>query len=193
MFSVLIYNDIKIGKARKQFEKTVEQLSRGDFASAEVKKMTGTGFYRAKMDYENRLLFKFAKYNDQTCLLILEVIFNHEYDKSRFLRGCEIDESKLVPMGNQLEIPAGDFVPLTYLNRKGRHIYLLDKVLSFDDSQEEILSLPLPQIIIGSAGSGKTVLTLEKIKSLTGRVLYITLSPFLAENSANLFVCRAWY
>jgi hypothetical protein len=187
MFSVLIYNDIKIGKARKQFEKTVEQLSRGDFASAEVKKMTGTGYYRAKMDYENRLLFKFAKYNDQTCLLILEVIFNHEYDKSRFLRGSEIDESKLVPMGNQPEIPAGDFEPLTYLNRKGRHIHLLDKVLSFDDSQEEILSLPLPQIIIGSAGSGKTVLTLEKIKSLTGRVLYITLSPFLAENSAHLF------
>ncbi|MEN6588316.1 MAG: hypothetical protein ABFC30_01435 [Proteiniphilum sp.] len=62
MFSVLIYNDIKIGKTRKQFEKTVEQLSRGDFVSAEVKKMTGTGYYRAKLDYENRLLFKFARY-----------------------------------------------------------------------------------------------------------------------------------
>jgi len=187
MFDTYIYNDINPGKVRKQFDKTLEQLSRGDFASAEVKKMTGTGYYRAKLDYENRLLFKFARYNSQSCLLILEIILNHEYDKSRFLRGSEVNESKAIPVKNQQEIPAGDFLSLTYVNSHYRHFHLLDKVLSFDDSQDEILSLPLPQIIIGSAGSGKTALTLEKIKSLTGRVLYITLSPYLTENSARLF------
>lgn len=187
MFSILIYNDIKPGKIRKQFDKTVEQLSRGDFASAEVKKMTGTGYYRARLDYENRLLFKFGRHEGQTCLMIMEIIFNHEYDKSRFLRGSEANEAKMVPIKNTREIPDGDFMPLTYVNPKYRHFHLLDKVLSFDDHQDEILSLPLPQIIIGSAGSGKTALTLEKIKSLSGRLLYITLSPFLAENSARLF------
>ena len=187
MFSTYIYNDINPGKIRKQFDKTVAQLSNGDFASAEVKKMTDTGYYRARLDYENRLLFKFARYKDQTCLLILEIIFNHAYDKSRFLRGTEVDESKLVAIKSQQEIPAGDFVPLTYVNPRHSRFHLLDKVLSFDESQHEILSLPLPHIIIGSAGSGKTALTLEKMKSLTGRVLYITLSPFLAENSARLF------
>lgn len=187
MFDTYIYNDINPGKVRKQFDKTLEQISRGDFASAEVKKMAGTGYYRAKLDYENRLLFKFARYNSQTCLLILEIILNHEYDKSRFLRGGEVDESKVIPVKNPQEIPAGDFLSLTYVNSRCRHFHLLDKVLSFDDSQDEILSLPLPQIIIGSAGSGKTALTLEKIKSLTGRVLYITLSPYLTENSARLF------
>ncbi len=187
MFNTFIYNNIESGKVRKQFDKTLEQLSRGDFASAEVKKMAGTGYYRAKLDYENRLLFKFARYNNQTCLLILELILNHKYDQSRFLRGSDVEESKLVPVKSHHEIPAEDYVPLAYVNSRYRHFHLLDKVLSFDDNQDKILSLPLPQIIIGSAGSGKTALTLEKIKSLTGRVLYITLSPFLAENSARLF------
>lgn len=187
MFETLIFNDIDPGKVRKQFDRTIEQLSRGDFASAEVKKMTETGYYRAKLDYENRLLFKFARYNNQTCLLILEIIFNHEYGKSRFLRGIEINESKLIPVTNHQDIPPDDLLPLMYVNKSSPHFHLLDKVLSFDDDQAKILALSLPQIIIGSAGSGKTVLTLEKIKLLTGKVLYITLSPYLAENSARLF------
>jgi len=187
MYETLIYNDIDPGKVSKQFDKIIEQLSRGDFASADVKKMTGTGYYRAKLDYANRLIFKFARYNDQTCLLALEIIFNHDYGKSRFLRGNDVDESKLVSIKNHQEVPDGEFLPLVYLNKHFRHFHLLDKVLSFDDDQSEILALALPQIIIGSAGSGKTALVLEKIKSLTGRVLYITLSPYLAENSAQLF------
>jgi len=187
MFETLIYNDIDPGKVRKQFDRTIEQLSRGDFASADVKKMTGTGYYRAKLDYENRLLFKFGRYNNQTCLLVLEVIYNHEYGKSRFIRGCDVDESKLISITNHQEVHTDEFLPLIYINRRFRHFHLLDKVLSFDDDQAEILALSLPQIIIGSAGSGKTALVLEKIKSLTGKVLYITLSPFLAENSAKLF------
>jgi len=187
MLDIYLYNDIYPGKTRKQFDKALEQLSVGDFASAEVKKMTGTGFYRAKLDYENRLLFKFARYNGQNCLLALEIIFNHAYDKSRFLRGSLIDESKLVPVKNMKDVPDAEIVPLTYFNPRHRYFHMLDKVLSFDDNQNEILSLSLPQIIIGSAGSGKTALTLEKIKSLKGKVLYVTLSPFLAENSAQLF------
>jgi len=187
MFETFIYNDLNTGKVRKQFDRTIEQLSRGDFAAAEVKKMTGTGYYRAKLDYENRLLFKFARHNDQICLLALEVIFNHEYDKSRFLRGSSVDESKLIPVINHKEISPEEFLSLKYVNRNSRTFHLLDKVLSFDDDQSELFALPLPQIIIGSAGSGKTALTLEKIKSLAGKVLYITLSPYLAENSAQLY------
>lgn len=187
MHDILIYNEISLGRIRKQFEKTLDQLARGDFASAEVKKMSEGGYYRAKLDYENRLLFKFGRFNEKTCLLVLEVILNHDYKKSKFLRGIEVDESKLVVIKSDKDVPSNEFVPLTYINNQNRNFHLLDKVLSFDDSQEEIFRLPFPQIIIGSAGSGKTALTLERIKSLSGKVLYITLSPYLAENSARLF------
>ncbi|HZX63658.1 MAG TPA: hypothetical protein VFE66_10630 [Bacteroidales bacterium] len=137
------------------------------------------------MDHESRLLFRFGRYDGQTFLLVLEIILHHDYGKSRFLRGAEIDESKLVPLQSTQELPAADQVSLTYVNRRFPKFHLLDKILSFDDQQEEILNFPLPQIVIGSAGSGKTALTLERIKTLPGHVLYVTLSAYLAENSSR--------
>ncbi len=184
---ILVYNDIHPGKLKKPFESVLRQLEEGNFSSAEVKKMTGTDLYRAKIDYENRVIFKAGRYKDQYCLFVLEIIFKHEYHKSRFLRGCEIYEEKLVPLNSVNDIPETDTTNISYLNSRYRHFHLLDKILSFDDDQDMILSLPLPQVIIGSAGSGKTVLTLEKIKSLSGKILYVTLSAYLAENSARIF------
>ncbi len=187
MFDILFLNDLNPGKLRKQFDKTIEELAAGNFIAAEVKKMTGTPYYRARLDYESRLLFRFGKYDGRTFLLILEILFHHDYEKSRFLRGVEINESKLVPLsGGQIDsIP--DQIPLIYINKRIPKFHLLDKILSFDDQQEEILNFPLPQIIIGSAGSGKTALTLERIKTLPGQILYVTLSAYLAENSSQ------WY
>lgn len=187
MPEILFINDLDPGKLRKQFDKTIEELAAGNFAAAEVKKMAGTPFYRARLDHENRLLFRFGRYDGQTFLLVLEIILHHDYGKSRFLRGAEIDESKLVPLQSALEQTAADQVSLTYVNRRFPKFHLLDKILSFDDQQEEILNFPLPQIVIGSAGSGKTALTLERIKTLSGHVLYVTLSSYLAENSSR------WY
>lgn len=183
---VLFYNEIDSSKVRKQFDKTVNYLKEGDFAAAEVKKMQNTGFYRAKLDYENRLLFKFAKYNDKIFLLLLEVILNHDYSKSRFLRGAEIDENKFRIILSPLQ-PDDKEIKLSYINPNVQHFHILDKYISFDDEQQMLFNLHLPLIVIGSAGSGKTVLTLEKIKSLKGKILYITLSSFLIENSLRLY------
>ena len=78
-------------------------------------------------------------------------------------------------------------LPLNFLNSQNFRFHLLDKVLSFDEIQDQVFRLPPPLIIIGSAGSGKTALMLEKLKLLSGEALYVTLSPFLAENARNLF------
>ena len=185
--NILYYRGLDYRKVKKQFEKTVEFLRLGDFSSAEVKKMTSNGYYRAKLDYENRLLFKFAWYNDQHYLLLLEVIYNHEYDKSRFLRGAKIDENKLELLRSTDEIGEENREELVYANPRSVHFHILDKVISFDQEQERLFKLKPPVIIIGSAGSGKTALTLEKLKTLKGDVLYVTLSPFLVENSSSLY------
>lgn len=184
---ILYYNDLDYSKVKKQFEKTVDFLRKGDFRSAEIKKMQPTSYYRAKLDVENRLLFKFASYQGKTFILLLEVILNHEYDKSRFLRGAEVDEDKIKSLPSEKEIIQEDIMPLTYINSKVTSFNLLDKAISFDESQDLIFHKRPPVIIIGSAGSGKTALTLEKIKILKGRILYITLSPYLIENSAKLY------
>jgi hypothetical protein len=184
---ILYYNDLKWSGVKKQFDKVIGFLQKDDFNSAEIKKLTNTGYYRAKLDYENRLLFKFAKYKDQMHVLVLEVIYNHEYDKSRFLRGAKIDENKLIPVKQKEDLITEDADVLSYVNTGTRQFHLLDKVLSFDDTQDELFNIKPPVIIIGSAGSGKTVLTLEKLKLLRGNILYVTLSPFLAENSFRLY------
>jgi AAA domain len=192
MMEFFLYNGINYSKVKKNFQKVVEQLRRGDFAGAEVKKLSNTVFYRAKIDDENRLLFRFARYQGRSCLLLLEVILHHRYSDSRFLNGAAIDETKLQPLVNQGQLAEADILPLPYINPRSTHFHFLDKVISFDDDQLELLHLPPPLIIIGSAGSGKTALTLEKIKTLSGNILYVTLSSFLVENSANLYYAHQY-
>lgn len=186
---VLIYNDLEPGKLKKQYGRVIDSLRVDDFKSADVKKMVSCpGYYRAKLDDTNRLLFKIGKIKDKRYILILEIILNHEYQNSRFLNGTSgIDESKLIPINKPENISADDCQVLSFLNPKSRKFNFLDKIISFDSYQEEIEKLSLPIIIIGSAGSGKTALSLEKMKLLSGKILYTSLSPFLVENAKNLY------
>ena len=75
--------------------------------------------------------------------------------------------------------------PLAYINPQLPTFHLLNKVLSFDDAQQAVYTLPPPCIVIGS-GSGKT-LTLEKMKDAPGEVLYVTRSPYLVHNARTLY------
>ena len=55
---ILVYKDLSYSGLNKQYKKTIAFLKNDDFVSADIKKMKNTGFYRAKLDYENRLLFR---------------------------------------------------------------------------------------------------------------------------------------
>lgn len=183
---LLYYNELDTSKVKRQFKKVEKYLEKGDFKSADVKKMQ-KGYYRAKLDRENRLLFRFAQYNNESYLLLLEVIHNHEYEKSKFLNGASVNENKLPDLPTEKDVPKKDIKQLIYINHKRKHFHLLDKIISFDDDQFEIYGLPAPLVIIGSAGSGKTALTLEKMKFFKGKVLYISLSPYLVENAQRIY------
>ncbi len=164
---ILCYSNLDTARVKKQFDRTVAMLASGDFRAADAKKLTGTPYYRAKLNETDRLIFRFASYQEKTCLLLLEIIANHAYEKSRFLRGhAAIDESKLQPLPDLANLPDADRAVLPYVNPKHQHFHVLDKIISFDDAQHEALLLHPPLILIGSAGSGKTVLTLEKINGV---------------------------
>lgn len=180
---VLLYNHLNPRKI-PNFKKMKGFLEADDFRSAEVKKV-GDNLYRARLDRSNRLLFSIYHYQEQSYALALECIEQHAYDKSRFLRGhATIDERKIP----HVESPdQAQTEPLVYLNPKLSTFNLLDKVISFDDVQQAIYTLQPPLIVIGSAGSGKTALTLEKMKEVPGEVLYVTRSPYLVHNSRNLY------
>ncbi|MDI6890888.1 MAG: UvrD-helicase domain-containing protein [Thermodesulfovibrionales bacterium] len=180
---ILEYNDLDVSMVRRKYEKVTSFLERNDFRSAEVKKIAEGGLYRAKLDSENRLIFKLAKYKGQRYALMLEVVLNHAYDRSKFLRGARIDETK-IPLS---EIKDDDLPSLVYINPSNRRFHFLDKVISLDPEQEEAYNANPPLIIIGPAGSGKTAITLEKFKLLYGQGIYVTLSPYLTENARNIF------
>ena len=185
---ILVYNELNAEHVKPQFDKVVDMLKRDDFYSAEVKKLVGTDYYRAKLDYTNRLLFKIVTFNQKRYALILEVIYQHAYEKSRFLNGAVIDDNKIESV-NFSDLPRTENTENTinYLNPNSHYFHLLDKVVSFDETQKDIFHVQPPIIIIGSAGSGKTMLTLEKMKCCPGEVLYITGSPYLVQNARQLY------
>ncbi len=81
---------------------------------------------------------------------------------------------------------------MRYLHPERTAIHLLDKPISFDDTQEAIYRQPAPLIVVGSAGSGKTALTLEKLKHAEGEVLYVTHSSYLAQSARDLYYANGF-
>ncbi|SFI39502.1 UvrD-helicase domain-containing protein [Nitrosomonas sp. Nm34] len=180
---VLLYNELNPNTI-PGFSKLQQYLEEDNFKSAEVKKI-GENLYRAKLNQRDRLLFSVYRYQEENYALILEFIKSHAYQDSRFLRQVSnIDEDK-IPVISKLEEPAGK--QLVYLNPNHNSFNLLDKIISFDDYQQSVYDLHPPLIVIGSAGSGKTALTLEKMKQAIGDVLYVTQSAYLVKNSRDLY------
>ena len=190
---ILEYIGLDTSRVTAGYRKVIDAIAREDFRAAQVKKLsslTHGKFYRAKLDDADRLLFSLVRHGDEVCALILEVIANHNYDKSRFLRGAAIDEAKIP------DIDAADAImeaqTVRYLHPDRTTVHLLDKPISFDDTQEAIYQQPPPLIVVGSAGSGKTALTLEKLKHAEGEVLYVTHSAYLAQNARSLYYANGF-
>ena len=180
-------------KLAPAFERVRASIERDDFFTPDLKKLTGRPFFRAKLDYENRLLVQFVEHAGKKACLALELIEHHAYDRSRFLRGASIDEERgLDPAPTVADGVAKDAVPVRYLHPGRTDFHVLDKPLSFDDRQAEILRLPLPMVLVGCAGSGKTALTLTKLRDLRGDVLYVTQSAYLAESAASLYFSHGY-
>ena len=179
----LLYNRLNPKKI-PNFQKVIAFLEASDFQSAEVKKV-GDNLYCARLDKSNRLLFSIYRYQEEAYILLLEWIEQHAYDKSRFLRrGAVVDEDKIPVLKDPSKV---EEKMLVYLNPMQRTFNLLDKVISFDDDQVAVYAQQPPLIVIGSAGSGKTALTLEKMKETVGDVLYVTRSAYLVHNSRSLY------
>ena len=186
---ILTYNELDISPVKKHYEKVIAMLQCDDFYSADVKKLTGTPYYRAKLNDTHRLLFKVVTYDQKKYALLLEIIYNHAYEKSRFLNGAHIDENKIerIEQNHFNHAQGNSENAISYINPQKKQFHMLDKFISFDAIQDDIFNVYPPLIIIGSAGSGKTMLTLEKMKTCPGEVLYITGSPYLVQNACQLY------
>lgn len=180
-------------KLAASFEKVRIAIERDDLRSADVKKLTGREFFRAKLDYDARLLLSFVEHGGRRACLALELIEKHAYDRSRFLRGARINEDDAAAVSAASDVATLEPVkPARYLHPGRTTFHMLEQPISFDDRQAEIHALPLPIIVVGCAGSGKTALTLTKLREIAGDVLYVTQSAFLAENAASLYFAHGY-
>jgi hypothetical protein len=187
----LIHAKLQVPKRLEpSFAKARAALERDDLRSPDLKKLSGSGYFRLKLDYDARLLVSFVEHAGKRACLALEVIEQHAYDRSRFLRGTRVGEQALADDGSA-EIQAA-VRKVRYLHPERVEFHFLDKPLSFDDRQSELCALPLPMILVGCAGSGKTALTLTKLREIPGEVLYVTQSQYLAESAANLYYSHGY-
>lgn len=186
---LLLYKDLDTRRVKPALAKLRAAIEAGDFRSADVRKLVSTHYWRAKLDYSNRLLLQFARCGSETVCLALEVIENHAYEKSRFLRGATLDPTRIEhePVLTDAAAGHGDAVPLRWLHASRAEFELLDKPIVFDDAQEAVRRLPAPAVVVGSAGSGKTAVTLAKLREAEGRVLYVTHSGYLAQSARSLY------
>ena len=193
---LLQYKDLNLRRVKAAFDKVKAAIEAGDFRSADVKKLNAGPYYRARLDYANRLLLQFARIDrpeadggTETVCLALEVIENHAYDRSRFLRGAVVDESRIErEPAADAKAPAltAEATSLRWLGPGRTQFELLDKPIVFDEAQDEAYRHPAPLVVIGSAGSGKTAVTLARLREAEGRVLYVTLSAYLAQSARAL-------
>jgi len=195
---LLIHHQLDTQRVHAQFAKLQQAVARDDFKSPNLKKLAPSPYWRFKLDQTNRLLVQFARHGGETVCLALEVINNHAYERSRFLRGAALDWAQLdlddapVPGANELNALNAQAPALRYVHPERAEIHVLDKVLSFDDAQQAVYDAPAPLILVGSAGSGKTALTLEKLRLARGRVLYVTQSAFLAQSAQALYFAHGF-
>src|SRR5208283_296702 len=76
---------------------------------------------------------------------------------------------------------------LRWLPAQAAEFELLDRPIVFDEAQEAVRRHKVPLVVVGSAGSGKTAVTLAKMREATGNVLYVTLSAYLAQTARRLY------
>lgn len=160
----------------KEVEKTIEFLKNGDFKSADSKKLSNSNYFRAKIDGKGRLLFQFTYINNISYILLLELLPNHEYEASQFLKGKKIFEEDFI--FNQSNINNN-------ISHE-KHFQYSEKFIIFNKIQENILYANPPLIIVGSAGCGKTSVAIEKLRTLKNKVLYISLSQELVNNAKTI-------
>ena len=191
---LLTHHHLDTHRVKTQFAKLQQAVARDDFKSPKLKKLSPTPYWRFKLDQTHRLLVQFAHHGDETVCLALEVILNHDYASSRFLRGASLpwDQIDLDDATAPVAAPDTDATALRYLHPQRSDIHVLDKVLSFDDTQQAVFDTPAPLVLVGSAGSGKTALTLEKLRQARGRVLYVTQSAFLAQSAQAIYFAHGF-
>ncbi|KTC85109.1 hypothetical protein [Legionella brunensis] len=189
------------------YQETINKIVFGNYKAADLdlKKLSGHRVYSVRVNRRDRLLFTTIHVQGKAYLLLLEVVPEHDYQKSRFLKSgvlrnyleknakglteeiinfeegfidCAEEEIKLEGSAEdpgQLQYAQVEFYNKTFIE--------------FNVRQQEVKRAPLPLLVSGPPGSGKTcgafaILTqaaLQQNQENGASFLYITESADLVK------------
>ncbi len=141
---------------------TIHELIHGTYATGDLERLQGhRDVYSYRVTGSGRLLFTTIGVGGERCLLLLEYLPTHDYHKSRFLRSGVLQRYLLAQgeamVGEALEFARLEGIPdeLRALDKADDGAHVLDYYQQ-DYIQQEALRVPLPAVISGVAGSGKS-------------------------------------
>ena len=184
-------------------EPVLEKLRSRSYASGDLEKLKHHSIYSLRLNGSDRLLFTIVKRGSKSYLMLLEVIYNHDYQKSRFLRSgvlsnylekqesaiaASVENHEFIPiealplLAVEPEEKADTVIPLRYFNQQ---------FIEFNESQEAASKIALPAMVGGVAGSGKSCVALSVISNYVAKcqaqegvwspVLYVSDSDLLVQ------------
>ncbi|CAM3010659.1 Ankyrin repeat protein [Legionella steigerwaltii] len=168
------------------YKAEIEQLLAGDYKSLSLEKLhgvSGISIYSIRVNRETRLLF--TAYKEKLCLL--DVVYNHDYHKNRYLRNPGLLKAFLAKLDNRnieiqlnteklsLSTCRSDELEQQLPNskEKGKVIaidYYKQDFILLSEQQEHAFRTKLPAIIYGPAGSGKTCVAFFTLKDYIQQV-----------------------
>ena len=187
---------------KPEHHKVIEQLLLGNTFTAKLdlkKTSSSHRIYSAHINKEQRILFTTMPINQNPCLIILDVVLNHDYGKSWVFKNKTAVSSFISRYLNSVdpvvleieEIVIDDqelsTVTTPNLCEEMSHSRFLSiqnqTMLIWNDSQTAAIQADFPFAIIGSAGSGKTAIALQHLQAqcndTSATLYYVSKSPGL--------------
>lgn len=163
------------------YKNDFKKLLKGDYNPTNLEKLSGINFNRPVYSYRinecDRLIFTSHEIHGKKCLLALDVVLNHDYQKCRFLQSGvlrnhlkkleSIDLERLCePVEERLEtiIDVTDEAP-----EEVRAAYYHRQFIQLSDVQEHAIQVELPAVISGAAGTGKSCVAMLLIEDYVRR------------------------
>ena len=182
-------------------QETLKALVEGTYAKGDLEMLHGhRDVFSYRTSDRGRLLFTTIEREGQRYLLLLEHLPTHDYHKSRFLRpgilkryllSHEEGMAEAVLLFNPLDVVPPMLQGLTIDDKKPIALaYYHQTFIQLSDLQQEALCQPLPAVISGTAGSGKSCVGIALLSDAVNQhqaldnpeprvFLYVAESPLL--------------
>ena len=199
----------------QEYEHLINKILSGE---ASVDKMVQYRIYKSRINKKDRLFWTTTLVDGIPHMLILDVILNHDYQKSKFLKkgvldaylekraqGFLDDDKVMEAMAEETEETEEtketketekSFVEA---HHKEQAYYYDQAFIIFNDEQNNALQLPMPMVVSGPAGSGKSCVLFELLRNMRNSmpenelkpILYVANSPFLVAHLQQMWNTEA--